>query len=224
MVGPSSSCRGSPSSPDPGCRSRRSGRPGRCSTSTGGCPERRPGAGGGRLWGEGGRAAVRRSRSPSPLGHAGHPRDTGNVGGDVADPPRGHDTVHDLVLRGGGRPHGPAAAMGSFATRQSLLRAWGFPGGHPLDHRTGLLRCPLRGGQRPHRLGRAGDRPRHAHDAGGERGGTAGSGCPGRRRGRTPSGGPGHRARYREDLCLDAAQALEDRFGTFTPIDPRARR
>ncbi len=26
--------------------------------------------------------------------------------------------------------------------------------------------------------------------------------------------------RYREDLCLDAAQALEDRFGILTPIDP----
>lgn len=27
--------------------------------------------------------------------------------------------------------------------------------------------------------------------------------------------------RYREDLCLDAAQALEDRVGIITPIDPR---
>ncbi len=27
--------------------------------------------------------------------------------------------------------------------------------------------------------------------------------------------------RYREDLCLDAAAALEDRLGTLTPIDPR---
>jgi amidase len=27
--------------------------------------------------------------------------------------------------------------------------------------------------------------------------------------------------RYREDLCLDAAAALEDRVGIFTPIDPR---
>jgi amidase len=26
--------------------------------------------------------------------------------------------------------------------------------------------------------------------------------------------------RYREDLCLDAAQAIEDRFGILTPIDP----
>jgi len=26
--------------------------------------------------------------------------------------------------------------------------------------------------------------------------------------------------RYREDLCLDAAAALEDRFGIITPIDP----
>jgi amidase len=28
-------------------------------------------------------------------------------------------------------------------------------------------------------------------------------------------------ARTREDLCLDAAQAIEDRLGTFTPIDPK---
>jgi amidase len=28
--------------------------------------------------------------------------------------------------------------------------------------------------------------------------------------------------RYREDLCLDAAQAIEDRLGILTPIDPRA--
>lgn len=27
--------------------------------------------------------------------------------------------------------------------------------------------------------------------------------------------------RYREDLCLDAAAAIEDRLGIFTPIDPR---
>ena len=27
--------------------------------------------------------------------------------------------------------------------------------------------------------------------------------------------------RYREDLCLDAAGALEDRAGIITPIDPR---
>lgn len=28
-------------------------------------------------------------------------------------------------------------------------------------------------------------------------------------------------ARFREDLCLDAAQAIEDALGTLTPIDPR---
>lgn len=27
--------------------------------------------------------------------------------------------------------------------------------------------------------------------------------------------------RYREDLCLDAAAAIEDRLGSITPIDPR---
>jgi len=27
--------------------------------------------------------------------------------------------------------------------------------------------------------------------------------------------------RYREDLCLDAAAAVEVRLGIFTPIDPR---
>jgi amidase len=29
--------------------------------------------------------------------------------------------------------------------------------------------------------------------------------------------------RYREDLCLEAAAALEDRVGIITPIDPRWR-
>ncbi|HMO52938.1 MAG TPA: hypothetical protein PJ994_00380 [Tepidiformaceae bacterium] len=28
-------------------------------------------------------------------------------------------------------------------------------------------------------------------------------------------------ARYREDLCPDAAQAIEERLGVVTPIDPR---
>ncbi|HSK98157.1 MAG TPA: hypothetical protein VK891_16140 [Euzebyales bacterium] len=27
--------------------------------------------------------------------------------------------------------------------------------------------------------------------------------------------------RYREDLCLDAAAAIEQQLGTITPIDPR---
>jgi amidase len=27
--------------------------------------------------------------------------------------------------------------------------------------------------------------------------------------------------RYREDLCLDAAEAIEERIGVITPIDPR---
>jgi amidase len=31
-------------------------------------------------------------------------------------------------------------------------------------------------------------------------------------------------ARFREDLCLDAAMALEDRLGIITPIDPVATR
>jgi amidase len=28
-------------------------------------------------------------------------------------------------------------------------------------------------------------------------------------------------ARYREDLCLDAAEAIEQRLGVVTPIDPQ---
>jgi len=30
--------------------------------------------------------------------------------------------------------------------------------------------------------------------------------------------------RYREDLCLDAAAALEERLGILTPINPREDR
>ena len=29
-------------------------------------------------------------------------------------------------------------------------------------------------------------------------------------------------ARFREDLCLDAAEAIEERLGVLTPIDPRS--
>ena len=28
-------------------------------------------------------------------------------------------------------------------------------------------------------------------------------------------------SRFREDLCLDAAEAIERQVGVFTPIDPR---
>jgi len=28
-------------------------------------------------------------------------------------------------------------------------------------------------------------------------------------------------SRFREDLCLDAAEAIERRLGTITPIDPK---
>jgi amidase len=28
--------------------------------------------------------------------------------------------------------------------------------------------------------------------------------------------------RYREDICLDAAAAIEDQVGILTPIDPRS--
>ena len=45
-------------------------------------------------------------------------------------------------------------------------------------------------------------------------------GARGRRRAGCPQGVQLIGPRYREDLCLDAAQAIEDRLGVLTPIDP----
>ncbi len=116
----------------------------------------------------------------------------------------------------------PVTATLSFMTRQSLLRAWGeFQETHPLIVAPIFTEIPFEAGTDL--------APGHvAHTIHGMRMTLAVSalGLPAVA---LPVGigeslpqsvqviGP----RYREDLCLDAAAALEDRLGIITPIDPR---
>ena len=118
----------------------------------------------------------------------------------------------------------PVTTMQSFATRQSLLRAWGqFQQQHPLIVAPICTEVPFQAGTdldegqvaatiRSMRMATAVNAlglPAVALPVG------IGDGLPQA----VQVIGP----RYREDLCLAAAAALEDRVGTITPIDPRWR-
>jgi amidase len=118
----------------------------------------------------------------------------------------------------------PVMTMQSFVTRQSLLRAWGeFQETHPLIVAPICTDIPLRAGtdlddgrvaatihsMRMAIAVNALGLPAVALPVG------VGGGLPQA----VQVIGP----RYREDLCLDAAAALEDRLGILTPIDPRWR-
>ena len=116
----------------------------------------------------------------------------------------------------------PVTATLSFMTRQSLLRAWGeFQETHPLivapiytdipfgagtDLADGAVAETIRGMRMAIAVNTLG-LPAVALPVG------IGDGLPQA----VQVIGP----RYREDLCLDAAAALEDRLGIITPIDPR---
>jgi amidase len=116
----------------------------------------------------------------------------------------------------------PVRAVQSFVTRQSLLRAWGqFQETHPLVVAPICTDIPFEAGtdlgagrvaQTTHAMRmalavNALGLPAVAVPVG------VGEGLPQA----VQVIGP----RYREDLCLDAAAALEDRVGILTPIDPR---
>ncbi len=116
----------------------------------------------------------------------------------------------------------PAAAIQCFMTRQSLLRAWGeFQETHP------LIVAPIYT-DIPFEVGKGLATPEVAEIVHGMRL-TIAVNALGLPAVALPVGigdglaqsvqviGP----RYREDLCLDAAAALEDRVGIITPIDPR---
>jgi amidase len=114
------------------------------------------------------------------------------------------------------------ATRQSFITRQSLLRAWGeFQETHPLiiapiytdvpfeagtDLDNGRVAETIRGMRMAMAVNALG-LPAVALPVG------IGDGLPQA----VQVIGP----RYREDLCLDAAAAIEDRLGIITPIDPR---
>jgi amidase len=118
----------------------------------------------------------------------------------------------------------PVTTMQSFAARQSLLRAWGqFQQQHPLiiapictdipfqagtDLDEGLVAATIRAMRMAMAVNALG-LPAVAVPVG-LGGGLAQA---------VQVIGP----RYREDLCLDAAAALEDQVGILTPIDPRWR-
>ncbi|MGE5131490.1 MAG: amidase [Gemmatimonadota bacterium] len=117
---------------------------------------------------------------------------------------------------------GPAATVRSFVTRASLVRAWGefaeryplivapvftdipFPAGTDLDE--GRVAWTIRGMRMTMAVNALG-LPAVALPVG------TGGGLPQV----VQLIGP----RYREDLCLDAAAAVEDSAGILTPIDPR---
>jgi amidase len=116
----------------------------------------------------------------------------------------------------------PVTSIQSFMTRQSLLRAWGeFQETHPLivapiytdipfeagtDLAGGRVAETIRGMRMTIAVNALG-LPAVAVPVG------IGDGLPQS----VQVIGP----RYREDLCLDAAAAVEDRLGIITPIDPR---
>jgi amidase len=116
----------------------------------------------------------------------------------------------------------PVTAMQSFVTRQALLREWGqFQQQHPLIVAPVYIDVPFK-------VGTDLDEGRVAETIRGMRMAIAVNalGLPAVA---VPAGiadglpqavqiiGP----RYREDLCLDAASAVEDAIGAITPIDPR---
>jgi len=116
----------------------------------------------------------------------------------------------------------PAATIQAFMTRQSLLRAWAeFQQEHP------LVLAPVYTGL-PFEAGTDLDDGRVTETVRGMRMAIAVNalGLPavalpvGIRDG-LPQCVQVIGPRYREDLCLDAAAAVEDRLGIITPIDPR---
>ena len=118
---------------------------------------------------------------------------------------------------------GPVASLQSFATRESLLRAWGeFQETHPLivapvytdipfkvgaDLTTPEVDSIVRGMRMVMAVNALG-LPAAALPVGIADG--------------LPQAVQVIGQRYREDLCLDAAAAIEDRVGILTPIDPVA--
>ncbi len=118
--------------------------------------------------------------------------------------------------------HDPAAVIQSFMTRQSLQRAWGeFQQTFP------LIIAPAYTGL-PFEIGTDLTTPKVARIVGGMRMvlavnvlGLPAAALPVDTADGLPLSVQVIGPRYREDLCLDAAAAIEDRLGILTPIDPR---
>ena len=119
-----------------------------------------------------------------------------------------------------GDPDAVAAERAS--SRQALLRSWSeFQEHHHPDPRPDRHRHPLQGGDRSGRRSGSRGPTNDAHGHGRQHTRATGRGAPGRRPGRSSQAVQIIGPRYREDMCLDAAAAIEGRLGTITPIDPR---
>lgn len=118
----------------------------------------------------------------------------------------------------------PVTAMQSFATRQSLLRAWGeFQQQHPLIVAPVCTDVPFPVGTDLDQ-GRVAETIRSMRMAIAVNAlGLPAVALPVGVGGGLPQAVQLIGPRYREDLCLDAAAALETRVGILTPIDPRWR-
>jgi amidase len=125
------------------------------------------------------------------------------------------------LLEAVGEPD-PVTTILSFMTRESLLRAWGeFQEGHPLIVAPVFTDVPFEVGKDMTARGVAdihrGMRMALAVSALGLPAVALPVGIAEGLPQAVQVIGP----RYREDLCLDAAEAIEDRLGIITPIDPR---
>lgn len=125
------------------------------------------------------------------------------------------------LLEAVGEPD-PLTTILSFMTRESLLRAWGeFQEGHPLIVAPVFTDAPFEVGTDMTAGGVAdihrGMRMALAVSALGLPAVALPVGIAEGLPQAVQVIGP----RYREDLCLDAAEAIEDRLGIITPIDPR---
>jgi amidase len=116
----------------------------------------------------------------------------------------------------------PVTTIQSFATRQSLLRAWGqFQQTHPLIVAPIYTDIPFQAGTDLDQ-GRVADTIRSMRMAIAVNAlGLPAVALPIGIADGLPQAVQVIGPRYREDLCLDAATALEDRVGILTPIDPR---
>ena len=145
------------------------------------------------------------------------------LGWQIMSPLCGDDTNRFMseLFEAAGAP-GPATAVQTFMIRQSVLRAWGrFQEHHPLILAPVFTAVPWERGRDLTTTGVAeilrGMRMAVAVNALGLPAVTLPVGTGGGLPRSVQVIGP----RYREDLCLDAAGALEDRTGIITPIDPR---